>query len=105
MAPSGASAWDWHSMRSVRYGWMRTRSHSPAPSGPRLSQIEFETPRRPRPCTRPARRSVRTVLSGAPDCAPAWAGEVGDRAGVAERVGRLEVDEGGDRQQRRVEAL
>ena len=84
---------------------MRTRSHSPAPSGPRLSQIEFETPRRPRPCTRPARRSVRTSLSEAPSLRARLRGEVGDRAGVAERVRRLEVDEVGDRQQRRVEAL
>ena len=36
---------------------------------------------------------------------PGLGGEVGDRAGMAERVRRLEVHEGGDRQQRRVEAL
>ena len=55
---------DWCSMRSVRYGCIRTRSHSPAPSGPRLSQIAFETPSRPRSCTRPARRSVQHVVLG-----------------------------------------
>ena len=92
-------------MRSVRYGCRRTRSHSPAPSGPRLSQIAFETPSRPRSCTRPARRSVRTSSSGSPSCRPRLGRELGDRARVAERVRRLEVDEVRDRQQRRVEAL
>ena len=67
IAPSGASAADWCSMRSVRYGCMRTRSHSPAPSGPRLSQIAFDTPSRPKSCTSPARRSVRTSPSGEPE--------------------------------------
>ena len=43
---------------------MRTRSHSPAPSGPGLSQIAFDTPSRPKPCTRPARRSVLHVAGG-----------------------------------------
>ena len=43
-------------MRSLRYGCRRTRSSSACVSGPRLSQIAFETPRRPRSCTRPARR-------------------------------------------------
>ena len=49
----------------MRYGCSRTRSHSPAPSGPRLSQIAFETPSRPRSCTSPARRSV-VSSSGSP---------------------------------------
>ena len=60
-------------MRSVRYGCMRTRSHSPGPSGPALSQIEFEIPSRPRSCASPARRSVRTSASVSPSCAPATA--------------------------------
>ena len=65
---------------------MRTRSHSPAPSGPGLSQIEFDTPSRPRPWTSPARRSVRTSGSGSPSCGAGGRGQVGDGAGVAERV-------------------
>ena len=73
IAPSGASTADCCSIRSVRYGCRRTRSHSPAPSGPRLSQIAFETPSRPKSCTSPARRSVRTSASGRPSCAPAAA--------------------------------
>ena len=82
---------------------MRIRSHSPAPSGPGLSQIAFETPRRPRSCTRPARRSVSTSAAGRPSTRPRVRGELGDRARVPERVGRLEVDEVGDGRQRGVE--
>ena len=92
-------------MRSVRYGCMRTRSHSPAPSGPRLSQIAFDTPSRPKSCTRPARRSVRTSPSDSPSCVAGLSGQLGDRARVAEGVRRLQVDEVRDRQQRRVELL
>ena len=93
-------------MRSVRYGCIRTRSHSPAPSGPRLSQIAFETPSRPRSCTRPARRSVRTSSVGEPEPrAAASAASSRDRPRVAERVRRLQIDEVRDRQQRRVEPL
>ena len=82
ISPSGASAADWCSIRSVRYGCIRTRSHSPAPSGPGLSQIEFETPSRPKPCTSPARRSVRTCSGGSPSCSRPL-GQLGDGARVA----------------------
>ena len=92
-------------MRSVRYGCSRTRSHSPAPSGPRLSQIAFETPSRPKSCTSPARRSVRTSASDRPKLRAGRGGEVGHRAGVAEAVRRLQIDEVRDRQQRGVEPL
>ena len=91
-------------MRSVRYGCRRTRSHSPGPSGPRLSQIAFETPSRPKSCTRPARRSVAPRARAARAARP-LGGELGDGARVAERVRRLQVDEVRDRQQRRVELL
>ena len=77
---------DWCSMRSVRYGCMRTRSHSPAPSGPGLSQIEFDTPSRPKPCTRPARRSVRTSPRRQPELRRRRRRQVGDGAGVPEGV-------------------
>ena len=78
---------------------MRTRSHSPAPSGPGLSQIAFDTPSRPRPCTSPARRSVthgrrRRGRASRPPRPTRSA----TAAGVPERVRRLEVDEVGDRQ-------
>src|SRR5215469_11990588 len=52
---------------------MRTRSHSPAPSGPRLSQIEFDTPSRPSPWTSPDRRSVIRSPGASSSCAPAAA--------------------------------
>ena len=84
-------------MRSVRYGCRRTRSHSPAPSGPRLSQIAFDTPSRPKSWTSPARRSVRASSLGQPELRRRRGGELGDRARVAERVRRLEVDEVRDR--------
>ena len=58
-------------MRSVRYGYIRTRSHSPALSGPGRSQIEFDTPSRPNPCTNPARRSISTCSGGSPSLRPA----------------------------------
>jgi hypothetical protein len=45
---SGASAVDCLSMRSVKYGCMRTRSHSPGPNAPRLSQMALDTPSRPK---------------------------------------------------------
>ena len=50
-------------------GASRTRSHSPTPSGPGLSQIAFDTPSRPRSCTSPARRSSRASSSRSPSCA------------------------------------
>ncbi len=84
---------------------MRTRSSSPAPSGPGLSQIEFEMPSRPRSWTRPARRSVRTASPERPSCAPACGRKLGDGRCVAEAVRRLEVDEVRDGQERGVEAL
>ena len=71
ISPSGASAADWCSIRSVRYGYIRTRSHSPALSGPGRSQIEFDTPSRPKPCTSPARRSSGTSAGGSPSRPPA----------------------------------
>ena len=60
----------------VRYGCRRTRSHSPAPSGPRLSQIAFETPSRPKPWTRPARRVASRL--GEPLLDGGAGGELGD---------------------------
>ena len=70
---SGASVTDCWSIRSVKYGCSRTRSHSPAPSGPGLSQIEFETPRRPKSWTSPARYSVSTSPGWRPSWRPAAA--------------------------------
>ena len=80
-------------MRSVRYGAIRTRSHSPGPSGPGLSQIALETPSRPRSWTSAARRSVRASSSGRPSRLRRRRRELRDRARVPERVRRLEVDE------------
>ena len=54
-------------MRSVRCGCIRTRSHSPAVSGAGLSQMLLDTPSRPKPATRPARRSVSHVVGGQPE--------------------------------------
>ena len=50
---------------------MRMRSHSPALSGPGRSQIAFDTPSRPKPCTSPARRSISTSSPGSPSLRPA----------------------------------
>jgi hypothetical protein len=51
-------------IRSVKYGYSRTRSSSAGVSGPGLSQIALEIPRRPRSCTNPARPSARTYWTG-----------------------------------------
>ena len=59
---------------------MRTRSHSPAPIGPRLSRIAFEIPSRPRPCTRPARRTSCDIGFGQPEPRARLGGELGDRS-------------------------
>ena len=61
--------------------------------------MPFETPSRPKPWTSPARRSAPTVRRVESELGPGRGGQVGDGAGVAERVRRLEVDEVGDRQQ------
>ncbi len=104
-APSGASALDCWSIRPVRYGCIRTRSHSPTASGPALSQMPFDTPSRPNPWTRPARLRVRTSPSSSPSSAPGRGSQFGDGPGVAERERRLEIDVVGDRQQCRVELV
>ena len=70
-----------------------------------MSQIAFETPSRPRSCTRPARRNVRDRVFRHPELRPGLGSEIGDRAGMAEGVRRLQVDEVRDREQRRVEPL
>ena len=57
----------------VRYGCMRTRSRSPAPSGPPLSQMAFDTPSRPSPWTAPARRNVSPPSPTSPSVVPAAA--------------------------------
>ena len=92
-------------MRSVRYGCIRTRSHSPAPSGPRLSQIAFETPSRPKSCTSPRGAASASPLAAARAAPAASAASSATALRVAERVRRLQVDEVRDREQRRVELL
>ena len=82
---------------------MRTRSHSPALSGPGRSQIEFETPSRPKPCTSPARRSIWTSPGDSPRRRPASCGQVGDCDRMAESERRLQVDEIRDGGQRAVQ--
>ena len=52
-------------MRSVKYGCSRTRSISPGVSGPRLSQIAFDTPSRPRSWTSPGSAQRPLVRSRA----------------------------------------
>ena len=88
----------------MRYGCIRTRSHSPAPSGPRLSQMAFDTPRRPRPWTSPGPPERPDLgLRSAPALAPAAAASSETARAWPSVYGRLEVDEVGDGQQRRVE--
>ena len=65
-APSGARVGDDARIRSVRYGCSRTRSNSAGVNAPGLSHIAFDTPRRPRSCTKPARRSRLHSLVGSP---------------------------------------
>ena len=62
----------------------------------------LDTPSRPKPATSPARRSICTSPAGSPSSSPRPGGEVGERRRVPERVRRLEVDEAGDRGERRV---
>ena len=103
---AGRALGDCWSIRSVRYGCMRTRSHSPAPSGPGLSQIAFDTPSRPKSCTSPARRTACAPRpAGRPRSRRGRGGELGDRACMPERVRRLQVDEVGDREQRVVDLV
>ena len=92
-------------MRSVRYGCRRTRSHSPAPNADGLSQIAFEMPSRPSPCTSPARRRVATSVSDMPSRRPASLAQVGHRRGMAEAIGRFQVDEARHRPERLVQLL
>ena len=61
---------------------MRTRSHSPAPAAPACPRSSSTRPSRPRPWTRPARRSVLTRVRGQPELAAARR-RSGDGAGVA----------------------
>ena len=84
---------------------MRTRSHSPAPSGPGLSQIAFETPSRPRSCTSPARRSVRTSPSPSPTCAAASAASSATARACPSVYGDFRSTKFAIATQRRVEAL
>ena len=51
-------------------GCSRTRSHSPAPSGPGLSQIAFETPSRPRPWTSAGAAQRAHLVLRQPEPAP-----------------------------------
>ena len=84
---------------------MRTRSHSPALSGPGRSQIEFDTPSRPKPCTSPARRSVSTCSGGNPSSAAGLLRQVSDRDRMTQGERRLQVHEVRDGRQRAVELL
>ena len=63
------------------------------PSGPGLSQIEFDTPSRPRPCTRPGPAQRASLVAGAARAGGRPRGEICHGAGVPERVRRLQVDE------------
>ena len=87
-APSGASAGDCRSIRSVRYGTIRIRSRSPAPRAPACPGSRS----RRRACRSsargPARRTVRTSAADMPmldaasaarsATAAAWPSEYGD---------------------------
>ncbi len=88
-----------------------TDACAPAPArprraGPGLSQIAFEMPSRPRSCTRPARRSVRTASSGQPETrARPRPRAPRPRGAWPRRVGRFQIDEVRDREERGVELL
>ena len=97
---------DWRSMRSVRYGWRRTRSHSPAPSGPRLVPGSRSRRRAGRGRAR-ARRgaAARTSASGSPSRARRLRGELGDRTRVPRKYGDFRSTKSAIASERGVEAL
>ncbi len=77
----------------VKYGCSQTRSRSPAVSGPGLSQIALEIPRRPKVVreARPPERHDIAVGHSQRDAGAALRSATAAR--MAEEVGRLEVDE------------
>src|SRR5882724_11418063 len=95
LTPSGANAGDDASVRSVRYGCIRTRSVSERLSSVALSQMVHEAG---------AAYDVR-IPGREADSAGCVAGEVGHAPRVPEGVGRLHVGEVGERLERSVEVL
>ena len=67
-------------IRPVRYGYIRSRSHSAVLSGLFFSQIWLDTPNLPRPCTRPARYRRVTSADGIRRCRAAAATRSRDTA-------------------------
>ena len=84
---------------------MRTRSSSPAPSGPGLSQIEFEMPSLSEIVHQAGAAERSQRFGREPELRARCGSEVGDGSGVSEAVRRLQVDEVRDRQERGVELL
>ena len=84
---------------------MRSRSHSPAPSGAALVEDRVRDAEPAEAVHQAARRRARTSSSGRPRARARFGGELGDAAGMPEEVRRLQVDEVRDRDQRVVEAL
>ena len=104
--PSGASASDWRSIRSVRYGCSRTRSHSPAPSGAGLVPDRVRDAEPAEAVHQPgAAQRAQLSSGGSPSRAPAAAASSATARAWPSDVRRLQVDEVRDRQQRGVEAL
>ena len=89
---------DWWSMRSVRYGCRRTRSHSPRAERPGLvpDRVRDSRAARGRARARRAAASARRA-SASPSRCPASAARSATALRVTERVRRLQVDEVRDR--------
>ena len=89
--------------RSVKYGCIRTRSHSALVRSPAFDQIWFDTPSRPTSWRCPARRTASVSWAGKPEPVGGGCGEGGDDARVSERKGTLQIGEVPDRRQQRVD--
>ena len=92
------------SMRSVRYGCMRTRSHSPAAERSALVPDRVRDAEPAEVVDQPGAPERARLGRRQPELGAGGRGEVADRPRVPQRVRRLQVDEVGDRQQGRVEA-
>ena len=97
--PMAASCGGRASTRSVRYGWVRTRSRSAADHGPALSQIPVETPSAPMSCTRAARSTTDPLLLREPEQLRRARRQPGDAPRVTRPRRRLQVRVVGERGQ------
>ena len=99
MAPIERSGGQRVSTRSVRYGWVRTRSRSLSFRVPDLSQMPVETPSAPRSWSSAARSTSRRSAAGRPSRPAASAASRATPRECPVQLGRLEIGEVGDGEQ------